>query len=73
MKALFAGTAGLSLIARIASEAAMRLQPDGELWMECDTDNIGTAKTLLDASGAERSEIRTDQYGRSRFVVSYYP
>lgn len=73
MKALFAGTAGLSLIARIASEAAMRLQPDGELWMECDTDNIGTAKTLLDASGAERTDIRTDQYGRPRFVVSYYP
>ncbi|HEV7121572.1 MAG TPA: peptide chain release factor N(5)-glutamine methyltransferase [Candidatus Paceibacterota bacterium] len=73
LEALFAGSAGISLIARIAQEAAMRLQPEGELWMECDTGNIGTAKTLLDAGGAERAEIRTDQYGRPRFVVSYYP
>ncbi|KND49727.1 MAG: release factor glutamine methyltransferase [Parcubacteria bacterium C7867-008] len=73
LEALFSGSSGLSVITRIAQEAPMRLTPEGELWIECDIENIGTAKTLLDAYGAQHSDIRTDQYGRPRFVVSYYP
>lgn len=72
-EALFAGSSGLGLISRIAQEAPGYLMPEGELWMECDIENVGLAKTMLDAYGTERSEIRTDQYGRPRFVVSYYP
>jgi release factor glutamine methyltransferase len=71
-QALFAGAAGLSLITRIAAESRSHLLPDGELWMECDIENVGIAKTLVEAEGAERAEIRTDQYGRERFVVAYY-
>ncbi|KND51031.1 MAG: release factor glutamine methyltransferase [Parcubacteria bacterium C7867-007] len=73
LEALFSGSTGLSLITRIAQEAPMRLTPEGELWIECDIENIGTAKTLIDAYGAQHSDIRSDQYGRPRFVVSYYP
>ncbi|MDB5236932.1 MAG: Release factor glutamine methyltransferase [Parcubacteria group bacterium] len=72
-ESLFGGNDGLAVISRIAQEAAMHLKPQGELWLEADTGNVGTTKTLMDVSGAERSEIRTDQYGRERFVVSYYP
>lgn len=72
-EALYAGPDGLSLIRRIADEASGRLEPGGELWMECDIANIEEAKTLLLAGGAETAEIRTDPYGRSRVCVGYYP
>lgn len=72
-EALFAGSDGLSIIRRIAENVQWYLFPEGELWLEADIDNVGIAKTMLDSYGAARSEIRTDQYGRERFVVSYYP
>lgn len=71
-EALFAGEDGLSLIRRIAEGAREHLTPGGELWLECDITNIEDAKKLLDEAGATRSEIRSDQYGRPRLVVSYY-
>ena len=71
--ALFAGTQGLDLIERIAKEAVRHLHPGGELWMECDIDNIETARTLVLSGGANRADIRTDQYGRPRTLVGYYP
>lgn len=70
--ALYAGPDGLSLIRTIAAEAAGRLEPSGELWMECDIENIEAAKDLLLEGGAARAEIRTDLYGRPRVCVGYY-
>lgn len=72
-EALFAGVDGLDLIRRIAAEAAERLEPKGELWMECDIDNVEEAKSLLLSGGAASAEIRTDPYGRPRVCVGYYP
>lgn len=70
--ALFAGPEGLDVIERIAKEAPRHMQPGGELWMECDVDNIEAAQEQVVASGAQRADIRTDQYGRPRTVVGYY-
>ena len=71
--ALFAGSHGLDLIERIAHEAVRHVHSGGELWMECDIDNIETARTLVLSGGANRADIRTDQYGRPRTLVGYYP
>lgn len=71
-EALYAGTDGLSLIRTIAAEASSHLNPDGELWMECDIANIEVAQELLLAGGARDAAIRSDQYGRSRYVVAHY-
>lgn len=70
--ALFAESDGLALIRRIAAEAAGRLLPSGELWMECDIDNIEEAQSLVIEGGAREATIRTDLYGRPRVVVGYY-
>lgn len=70
--ALYAGKDGLDLVGKIAHEAKDRLEPSGELWMECDIDNIEEAKELLISGGALRAEIRTDLYGRPRVCVGYY-
>jgi release factor glutamine methyltransferase len=69
--ALFAGPDGLALIERIAQEVPQHLNPGGELWLECDTATIERAKELLEANGGE-TEIRMDQYGEPRFLVSYW-
>lgn len=71
--ALFAGTQGLDLIERVAKETVRHVHPGGELWMECDVDNIETARSLVLGGGANRADIRTDQYGRPRTLVGYYP
>lgn len=70
--ALYAGPRGLDLITRIAREAPRHLAEDGELWMECDIENIETAQSLVLEGGASRVDIRTDQYGRPRTLVGYY-
>ncbi len=71
-EALFSGTDGLTLIRQIAKEASGYLSPSGEVWMECDSENIAEAEKLLHEGGALRTEIQSDQYGRSRFVVAFY-
>jgi len=70
--ALYAGEDGLDLVRRIAHEASNRLESSGELWMECDIDNIEEAKELLLSGGAKHALIRNDQYGRPRVCVGYY-
>ncbi len=67
-EALFSGPDGLSVIRRVAEGTAAHLNPDGELWLEADIENIGAAKELL----GTRAEIRTDPYGRPRVLVGYY-
>jgi len=71
--ALFSGPRGLDVIERIAREAPKHLNPGGELWMECDIENIEEACEWVLEGGAMRADIRTDQYGRPRTVVGYYP
>lgn len=71
-EALFAGTDGLDLVRFIARDTPSHLLPRGELWMECDIDNIEEAKNLLLEGGAREAAIRTDLYGRPRVVVGYY-
>ena len=66
-EALFAGEDGLSVIRRIAAEAAAYLRPTGEVWIECDIDNIEAAASLF-----PHSTIHTDPYGRPRLLVAYY-
>lgn len=69
-EALFAGADGLSVINRIITEAPNHLTDTGELWMECDIDNIQKAQELLLEAGYTSTDIRTDQYGRERVVVA---
>lgn len=71
-EALFAGSDGLDIIRRIAAEAPAYLSEGGELWMECDIDNIEKAAALLEEGGASGVEIRIDPYGRPRLAVAYY-
>ena len=72
--ALFAGSDGLSLIRKIITESASHLNPDSELWMECDISNIATAQTLFQSSTSRIPEttIHEDQYGRPRLLVAHF-
>ena len=72
-QALFAGGDGLALIRRIATSVPRHLMSSGELWMECDSENIEEAAHLVRAGGASTAAIHQDQYGRPRLVVAYYP
>jgi release factor glutamine methyltransferase len=71
-RALFAGPDGLAVITEILQKTPAHLYPQGELWMECDIDNIEKAKTLALSYGSTRAEIHTDPYGRPRLLVAYY-
>ena len=70
--ALYSGSDGLELIERITKEVSDHLHAHGELWLECDIAHSKEVAELLSATGAD-STIHEDQYGRPRFVVSYYP
>jgi release factor glutamine methyltransferase len=70
--ALFSGADGLDLIRRIAGEAHAHLSLQGEVWMECDIENVAVARDLLQAGGAVRAEVHADVYGRPRLVLAYY-
>lgn len=69
-EALVSGPDGLSLIRRIAANIQTYLEPQGELWLECDMDNVKEAAALCAKEGL-RTEVRTDQYGRPRLVLAY--
>lgn len=77
-EALFAGTDGLELIRRIATDAPQHLRGEGvaegtgELWLECDIENIEEARELLLSGGAVDVVVREDLYKRPRILVSYY-
>ena len=71
-EALLAGSDGLGLIRRIATEAPSYMNPGGQLWCEADSPRASDARGLFDASGANRTELRNDQYGRPRLVVAHY-
>lgn len=71
-EALFSGEDGLEVIRRIAAEASSYMNEGGELWMECDVDNVEEAGRLLLEGGATYTKIRIDPYGRPRLAVAYY-
>ncbi len=71
-KALYAGNDGLSIIRKILIQAPDHLRPQGELWMECDIENVLEAKDLTVSNGATNAEIRKESYGRERILVAYY-
>jgi release factor glutamine methyltransferase len=71
-EALYGGQGGLEIIRRILEGALTHLNERGELWMECDIENIDEAQTIAKKHGAVRSEIRNDQYSRPRLLVTYY-
>ncbi len=70
--ALYSGEDGLDIIRRIIAEAPEHLLPNGELWMECDIENIDAASALMKERGFTAVEIRTDLYGRPRVCVGYF-
>lgn len=66
-EALFSGKDGMNVIRAIAKDAGEHLTIGGELWMECDIDNVVEACDLI-----AKCQIHTDQYGRPRLLVGYY-
>jgi release factor glutamine methyltransferase len=70
--ALFAGETGLIIIEKILSESPSHLNSSGELWMECDINNIGTAEQIASASGFSEVTIHNDLYGRPRLLTATY-
>jgi release factor glutamine methyltransferase len=71
-EALLAGKEGLDIIRRIIKEAPKYLNPGGELWMECDIENVAAAEDLVRAAGADESAIHLDLYGRPRLIVGHF-
>jgi release factor glutamine methyltransferase len=67
-QALYAGADGLDVIRRILLGAPKHLLEGGELWMECDIENIQAAAQIANT----KTEIRTDPYGRPRLLIAYY-
>ena len=72
-EALYAGSDGLEVIRRIATDVPQHLNHAGEVWIECDIDNGAETAKLLSENHATKTEIRTDPYGRPRLCVGYYP
>jgi len=71
-EALFSGVDGLTVITRIANEASAHLLPEGELWLECDSEHAPEVQRLLSAAGASRARLLDDLYGRPRLLVAYF-
>ncbi|MDR3546742.1 MAG: peptide chain release factor N(5)-glutamine methyltransferase [Candidatus Pacebacteria bacterium] len=79
-EALFSGSDGLTLIRRILKEAPQHLTRNrgdetgsGELWMECDIENIAEAEKYARAAGAGETTIHPDLYGRPRLLIATFP
>ncbi|HYE23049.1 MAG TPA: peptide chain release factor N(5)-glutamine methyltransferase [Candidatus Paceibacterota bacterium] len=72
-EALFSGSDGLLHIQRILEGSAAHLLPGGELWLECDIVHAEEVRALAITNGARSAAINDDQYGRPRYLVSYYP
>lgn len=71
-EALYSGIDGLDHIRKIVSDVREHLSPSGELWLECDIAHAEEVRTLALAGGARSATINDDQYGRPRYLVSYY-
>lgn len=66
--ALLAGEDGLDFIRRIASAVRRRLTATGVAWIECDRGHAEAAQAIFAAEGLA-AQMRTDQYGKPRFLV----
>ena len=71
-KALFGGPDGMQIIRTILKDCTKHLTPSGELWMECDIDNIGATEMLARAAGVSETAIHEDLYGRPRLLVGHF-
>jgi release factor glutamine methyltransferase len=71
-QALYSGADGLDLIRHILADAPLYLLPQGELWIECDTENIEEAKSIAERAGYSDVHIHLDQYGRVRLLVGHF-
>ncbi len=67
-EALFAGTDGLAIIRRIATELPKRLAKTGVAWIECDSGHAEEASALFTEAGFAAS-LRNDQYNKPRVLV----
>jgi len=67
-QALYGGTSGTEIIARLIAQAPQYLTPNGELWLEHEPEQTTTLTALADE---HRFTIRThhDQYGYKRWIV----
>ena len=71
-RALYAGTDGLAIIRRIASELPRHLSKNGTAWIECDSSHAEAARELFESNDLV-AEIRPDQYGAPRVIVVSWP
>ena len=69
---LFGGPDGMQVIRAILKDCRKHLSAGGELWMECDIENIGATESLVRAAGADETTIHEDLYGRPRLLVSHF-
>lgn len=69
-EALVSGSDGLTLIRRIVTECSSYLAPQGEVWVECDIENVAATAELFKGFGFRTNEC-VDQYGRPRLVLAY--
>lgn len=66
--ALFGGTAGMEIIARIITEAGAYLTPDGQLWIEHEPFQSG-AIDILAREQSYACSTHPDQYGTLRYSI----
>ena len=69
---LFGGPDGMQVIRAILKDCRKHLSAGGELWVECDIENIGATESLVRAAGADETAIHEDLYGRPRLLVSHF-
>lgn len=69
--ALDGGPDGLSVVRRIAADAAARLRPGGMLALELSLEQPPVVADLLLRSGFARAEVRPDFTHRDRYVVAW--
>ncbi len=68
--ALFAGADGLAVLTRIASEAAVHLQPQGVLALELAPEQAPALGARVAAAGLVEAGVRRDLAGRARVLVA---
>lgn len=67
--ALFSGADGLDLIKKFLAKAKDHLNPDGQIWLEFDTEQKETLEKLLPEFGYQNCVFHKDQYDRWRYVT----
>ncbi len=66
--ALYGGTGGMELIARIINEAPQYLTPEGQLWIEHEPEQGAEIQKLAEQAGFT-ARVYPDQFGTIRYSV----